>query len=289
MLVVPAQGGDFVPVASGLRALPRGSALAKRLSLQAGRSTSTSRDPARRFATSPPRTASGSATPAPRSSSRSSARADELDGVLALGPKRSELPYSRQDRTLLELVAGAAGIGLENRRLKGSDSGRSAPRTDSAASECRACRTVRHRASSAARRAAMHSAPRRSRRALRQVPPRAPDRRGRNGRRLRRDGPRPRAPRRAEDAPANEPRGRGAPAPRVARDGGGDAPEPGAHPRRRDLAGDARPRARVPRGRHARGAPRRRTAAASRGLRAVLAAWRACSSACTRPASSTAT
>jgi serine/threonine protein kinase len=62
--------------------------------------------------------------------------------VLALGPKRSELPYSPQDRTLLALVADAAAIGLENRRLRDSGSTRSAAADESPASECLACGVV---------------------------------------------------------------------------------------------------------------------------------------------------
>jgi phosphoserine phosphatase RsbU/P len=40
-----------------------------------------------------------------------------LAGVMALGPKRSEEPYSRSDRQLLQSVASQAGLALENAEL----------------------------------------------------------------------------------------------------------------------------------------------------------------------------
>lgn len=42
---------------------------------------------------------------------------DRLIGVLALGPKRSELPFSTDDRELLSSLAGPAALALENARL----------------------------------------------------------------------------------------------------------------------------------------------------------------------------
>ena len=41
----------------------------------------------------------------------------ELVGVIALGPKRSEAPYSRSDLTLLRSVAAQTGLAIENSRL----------------------------------------------------------------------------------------------------------------------------------------------------------------------------
>src|SRR5690606_24496451 len=38
-------------------------------------------------------------------------------GLLGLGEKRSELPYSKEDKDLLKAIAGAAGLVLENRML----------------------------------------------------------------------------------------------------------------------------------------------------------------------------
>ncbi|MBI4475416.1 MAG: GAF domain-containing protein [Acidobacteria bacterium] len=38
-------------------------------------------------------------------------------GILSLGPKRSEEPYSRSDVRLLESVATQTGLALENSRL----------------------------------------------------------------------------------------------------------------------------------------------------------------------------
>jgi sigma-B regulation protein RsbU (phosphoserine phosphatase) len=42
---------------------------------------------------------------------------NRLAGVIALGPKRSEEPYSRTDRQLLQSVATQAGLALENAEL----------------------------------------------------------------------------------------------------------------------------------------------------------------------------
>ncbi len=42
---------------------------------------------------------------------------DRLVGVMALGPKRSEEPYSRTDRQLLQSVASQTGLALENAEL----------------------------------------------------------------------------------------------------------------------------------------------------------------------------
>jgi phosphoserine phosphatase RsbU/P len=42
---------------------------------------------------------------------------NELVGVIALGPKRSEAPYSRSDLTMLRSVAAQTGLAIENSRL----------------------------------------------------------------------------------------------------------------------------------------------------------------------------
>ncbi|MGA2588496.1 MAG: SpoIIE family protein phosphatase [Bryobacteraceae bacterium] len=42
---------------------------------------------------------------------------DDLIGVMALGPKRSEVPYSKADLQLLQSVASQTGLALENSRL----------------------------------------------------------------------------------------------------------------------------------------------------------------------------
>ena len=142
MLVTPAGGGDLVPVASGLRMLPRGSALVRQLALRGEPLEVDLARPSEALRELPAENRvwlgdAGAAFLVPLFGS-----GRELDGVLALGPKRSELPYSRQDRMLLELVAGAAGIGLENRRLRGSASERAASATERPAGECHACGAV---------------------------------------------------------------------------------------------------------------------------------------------------
>jgi len=66
-----------------------------------------------------------------------------LLGVLALGEKRSELPYSPTDRMLLSAVASSVTLVLENLRFRssgsGDDGGRSATVSNDAACECVRC------------------------------------------------------------------------------------------------------------------------------------------------------
>jgi len=139
MVVAPVQGADFVPIASGLRTLPRDSALASKLAehakpllvdwIRAGGPLRELPDENRVWLGD-----TGAALLVPLMGS-----VGHLDGILALGPKRSELPYSRQDRLLLEAVGGAAGIGLENRRLRGTAGARLSPTLEARANECPAC------------------------------------------------------------------------------------------------------------------------------------------------------
>ncbi len=66
-----------------------------------------------------------------------------ITGILSLGPKRSELPFSREDMLLLAALGGAAGIGLENRQLQesvGADRLRSSE--EQRAAECARCGRV---------------------------------------------------------------------------------------------------------------------------------------------------
>jgi hypothetical protein len=139
MLVASTQGTEFLPVASGLRPLPRASPLAARLSGHARPLVVDWARPGAPLRDLPDDTRvwlgdAGASLLVPLLGS-----AGELDGILALGPKRSELPYSRQDQLLLEAVGGAAGIGLENRRLRGSAGQRRAPVVETRASECPGC------------------------------------------------------------------------------------------------------------------------------------------------------
>jgi hypothetical protein len=138
IVALPAEGDKLVPVASPLRSLPRRSTLVARAARHAepipvdlGRPGALLHD-----LPEPERTWLGDAGAAllvPMLGAE-----PELDGILVLGPKRSELPYTRQDRMLLQAVGGAAGIGFENRRLRGSTSG--ARRTsETRAFECVPC------------------------------------------------------------------------------------------------------------------------------------------------------
>ena len=65
---------------------------------------------------------------------------DRITGLLCLGAKRSELPYSREDLLLLSAVGGSVGITLENRRLRESPRSRALVDSDErGASECASC------------------------------------------------------------------------------------------------------------------------------------------------------
>ena len=73
-----------------------------------------------------------------------------LVGVLALGPKRSELPFSPGDRWLLSAIAASAAVALENLSLRsstpsGSDRDPVSPKESDwsdAALECERCQTL---------------------------------------------------------------------------------------------------------------------------------------------------
>lgn len=79
-----------------------------------------------------------------------------LLGIIALGDKRSELPFSGEDRLLLSAIAAAGSLTLENRLMRGShfpaasrqDQGATAagtasrPCADDAAMECPSCRKL---------------------------------------------------------------------------------------------------------------------------------------------------
>jgi hypothetical protein len=131
--------GELVPLASGLRSLSRDSALAARLVQHAGPLDVDLGRPGGPLRDLPDKERvwlgdAGASLLVPLMGS-----AGELDGVLALGPKRSELPYSRQDRLLLEAVSDHAAIGLENRRLRSPPSAGPALVVEERAAECVAC------------------------------------------------------------------------------------------------------------------------------------------------------
>ncbi|HEX6617081.1 MAG TPA: serine/threonine-protein kinase [Gemmatimonadales bacterium] len=66
----------------------------------------------------------------------------ELSAILALGAKRSELPYTREDRLLLATVASSAGAALEDRIGSAPMAGGTAD-DDRVAAECERCGVVR--------------------------------------------------------------------------------------------------------------------------------------------------
>ena len=66
-----------------------------------------------------------------------------IAGILALGPKRSELPYSREDLLLLSALGGSVGITLEHRRLREtSATGAMYVPEERSAAECASCGRV---------------------------------------------------------------------------------------------------------------------------------------------------
>lgn len=75
-------------------------------------------------------------------------RAGRLVGAVALGEKRGELPYTREERLLLRVMAAQAAITLENcrlRRLPGLEASATADSIDSReepAAQCPSCRLV---------------------------------------------------------------------------------------------------------------------------------------------------
>ena len=74
---------------------------------------------------------------------------DQLGGLIALGPKRSELPFSREDRWLLSATASSAALAIEHLQTKSAsgsaqDLAHQTPPQDhqDAARECPRCDTV---------------------------------------------------------------------------------------------------------------------------------------------------
>ena len=65
-----------------------------------------------------------------------------LLGCIALGEKRSELPFSRDDRLLLSAIAAAASLNLETRLLREATGTSSVPVRDDPARECARCGAV---------------------------------------------------------------------------------------------------------------------------------------------------
>jgi hypothetical protein len=138
VLVAAPATGDFVPVACGLRTLPGGSALAERLGRHGAPLPVDLARPAAPLRDLPDEERvwlgdAGATLLVPLVGS-----AGAVDGILALGAKRSELPYSREDRLLLEAIGGATAMGIENRRLR--DRGLAADvGAESRAHECVTC------------------------------------------------------------------------------------------------------------------------------------------------------
>jgi sigma-B regulation protein RsbU (phosphoserine phosphatase) len=69
---------------------------------------------------------------------------EDLQGILSLGPKRSEEPYSGRDLALLESVAGQTALALENTRLTATVAEEAAQR-ERITSELEIARTVQER------------------------------------------------------------------------------------------------------------------------------------------------
>lgn len=143
LLVATLDGEAYQPVAGTVRRLPRDSVLARRLedrraplSIELRRS--------RDLLDSLPHDAQvwladgdiELLVPLPGSGG-------SLSGILTLGPKRSELPFSRQDLQILETLAASVGISVENRLLRESAGNRRhAEVSEDPASECTQCSRV---------------------------------------------------------------------------------------------------------------------------------------------------
>lgn len=73
----------------------------------------------------------------------------DLIGVIALGAKRSELPYTGEDRELLASVAAASALAVENAHIRARDAAGTGPARGgdptTAASECTGCGLVQAR------------------------------------------------------------------------------------------------------------------------------------------------
>jgi hypothetical protein len=143
LLVAALDEEDYRPVAGTLRRLARGSTLAGILASRRSPLRVEVEPPGELFASLPEDEQvwlvdGGVELLVPLAGTR-----DTLPGILALGPKRSELPFSREDLLLLETAAGSIAISLENRLLRESagSHGRTET-TEEPASECLRCSRV---------------------------------------------------------------------------------------------------------------------------------------------------
>lgn len=143
LLVATLDGEAYQPVAGAVRRLPRDSLLARRLEAQPAPLPISVRGPGD-FLDSLPHDAQvwladgdiELLVPLPGSGG-------SLSGILTLGPKRSELPFSRQDLQILETLAASVGISLENRQLRESAGNRRRGEpSEDPASECTQCSRV---------------------------------------------------------------------------------------------------------------------------------------------------
>lgn len=143
LLVATFDGEEYQPVVGALRRLPRDSVLARQLEGQRAPVRIALERPSDFFNSLPHDAqvwlADGNIdllVPLPGSGG-------SLSGILTLGPKRSELPFSRQDLLMLETVAASVGISLENRLLRESAGHRQhAEASEDPASECTSCSRV---------------------------------------------------------------------------------------------------------------------------------------------------
>lgn len=141
LLVRAIEGDAYQPLAGAVRRLPRDSVLARRLEVQ--RAPILVRGPGA-FLDSLPHEAQvwladgdiELIVPLPGSEG-------SFSGILTLGPKRSELPFSRQDLQILETLAASLGISMENRLLRESAGNRRrGEASEEPASECTHCSRV---------------------------------------------------------------------------------------------------------------------------------------------------
>ena len=143
LLVAALEADEYRPVAGALRRLPGDSVLVKQLEAQRTPLRIALERPGAFFASLPHDAQVWLADGDVELLVPLCGSGGSLFGILTLGPKRSELPFSPQDLSMLETIAASMGISLENRLLRSSaGTRRRAEVSEDAASECTRCSRV---------------------------------------------------------------------------------------------------------------------------------------------------
>jgi hypothetical protein len=140
MLALSAPGRDLEPVAGGGRPLACASALATRLAASGETLVLDLEGPGDSSPRLPPAEREWIAERGYRLLVPLRGSAGALLGLLALGTKKSELPFSREDRLLLDAIAASGAVHLERLLLRSSAGGARSPADDAEPGrECPAC------------------------------------------------------------------------------------------------------------------------------------------------------